>query len=1051
MPVFNWNLRANELFVQALDYLDPTDRVAFLDRACSGEDTLRQDVETLLRAHDEAGTFLTTPHPAISSWHGSDSPKSPERPPSSAANSVIAKRYRLIQPIGEGGMGSVWLGEQLEPVHRLVAVKLIRAEGGLSRRIVARFEVERQAIALMDHPHIAKLLDAGSGEDGSPYFVMEFVRGIPLTSYCDEHRLSITDRLKLLVQVCSAVHHAHQKGVIHRDLKPSNILVESHADLPVPKVIDFGLAKAAAGLALTDEPQVTAFGTIAGTPLYMSPEQAAVCATDIDTRADIYTLGVVLHELLTGTTPLSRESLKNVPADQVLELIRDQEAGPPSSRVDDSAHGLTIADVRRTTSAALRRLLQVDLDWIVLKALSKDRERRYESAQHFAADIDRFLKHEPVDAGPPSNAYRLRKFIRRNRPQVVAAALVALALVIGIVGTTLGMIEARWQAQVARDAEEETLAALRASTSDAIEHLIGSKPEIGPQERHFIELTLTRWQAFAARSGDSTRNRSIRAEGHFQVGALWQRLDRIPEARTELESAIETQSRLLDEDPHNSTYRLRLAETRRTLGAVLIAQGKAAEARGEFEAARDLLMNPLIASNSAERTRSLARAHSGLGTALRLLHALDPAAAEFRQARDFWRSLHDVYPRSARHELATIHNSLGVLLADRGSHDAAIEEYKQSRDHFEALAKDHPSDPEVSLRLAQAHYNLGLSFKQLDRFDEALSEYKIAATIQRRVADKFPSTPRYRRVLAVTQNAIGIHAKAMKRWDEARTAYQNVIDIQGQLSNEFPSAFSYKQGLARAHNNLGNVAYSVGNWKDADLQYTAAMNLHKQLVAQHGLTESRLDLASTYQNVGNLTRDTNKLSQSLECYDSAIAILDTLLKADPQNGESRERLRDVYFHRGEAFKRFGKYSAAVLDFDRAIEYSPPPMRQRLRAYRAEVLLRTGRVAEAVAEADKLTQDEKPDAPGVQPWEMELYYNFACIYSIASTRVAGMKDVYADRAIQLLRKAINLGFDDAKHLSSDADFIPLRDRSDFRKLIDDLGTAKKTKPRTSRYH
>ncbi|MCX7667161.1 MAG: serine/threonine protein kinase, partial [Gemmataceae bacterium] len=392
------------LFQQALE-LPPAQRAAFLEQACP-DPALRARVKELLAA--DAAISPAQPLGQTTGY----------QPLSEVAGTLIAGRYKLLQQIGEGGMGTVWMAEQTEPIKRKVAVKLIRVERSQSKTILARFEAERQAIALMDHPHIAKLLDAGTTESGAPFFVMELVKGIPLNDFCDQHRLTIPQRLNLFMQICSAVQHAHQKGIIHRDLKPSNILVESHDGKPVPKVIDFGLAKATTGLQLTEHSLFTGFGTVLGTPLYMAPEQASFNSLDIDTRADIYALGVILYELLTGTTPITRETFKKMALEEMLRLIREQEAPTPSSRLSSSERAPTVAANRQIEPAKLGRFIKGELDWIVMKALAKERDRRYETANGFARDIERFLNHEPVSAGPPSAAYRLKKFVRRNRPQV---------------------------------------------------------------------------------------------------------------------------------------------------------------------------------------------------------------------------------------------------------------------------------------------------------------------------------------------------------------------------------------------------------------------------------------------------------------------------------------------------------------------------------------------------------------------------------------------------------------------------------------------------------
>lgn len=368
--------------------------------------------------------------------------------------------YKLLQQLGTGGMGEVWMADQERPVRRRVAVKLIKS-GMDSKAVLARFEAERQALALMNHPNIAKVFDAGiigptdsAMGVGRPYFVMELVKGVPITEYCDAKRLDIRERLRLFKQCCGAVHHAHQKGIIHRDLKPSNILVENYDDEPVIKVIDFGLAKAVSGTQLTEKTLFTALGTIAGTPIYMAPEQAVLNALDIDIRADVYSLGVLLYELLSGSTPLTNDSFKEKGIDELLKLIREYEPPSPSQRVSSSATLASIAAVRNTEPQRLGRCVRGELDWIVMKSLAKERERRYSSAMAFSEDVERYLIEEPVQAGPPSASYRIRKFTRRNRKVVGVIAFALIVFVLGFVMTGWGLWEvsnARYQASLARD------------------------------------------------------------------------------------------------------------------------------------------------------------------------------------------------------------------------------------------------------------------------------------------------------------------------------------------------------------------------------------------------------------------------------------------------------------------------------------------------------------------------------------------------------------------------------------------------------------------------
>ena len=421
------------ILASAVDIESAAERRRFVDRACGGDAELRQRVEELVENHFHAGSFLERPavgpaETAALDTPASDSPTPPREPP--AAPGDVVGPYKLLEVVGEGGMGTVYLAEQREPIRRLVALKVIKA-GMDSRAVLARFEAERQALALMDHPNIARVFDAGATPSGRPYFVMELVKGVPITRYCDEKRLSPRERLELFVRVCEAVQHAHQKGVIHRDLKPSNVLIAPYDGRPVPKVIDFGVAKAA-GPPLTDKTLFTGIGALVGTPEYMSPEQAELNNRDIDTRSDVYSLGVLLYELLTGTTPLDRNRVKETALLEVLRLVREEEPLKPSTRVSTTAELPAVAASRGLEPRTLRGLLRGEPDWIVMKALEKDRNRRYETAAAFAADVGRYLADEPVLACPPSTAYRLRKFARRNRRALAMVSVVALAALVGV-------------------------------------------------------------------------------------------------------------------------------------------------------------------------------------------------------------------------------------------------------------------------------------------------------------------------------------------------------------------------------------------------------------------------------------------------------------------------------------------------------------------------------------------------------------------------------------------------------------------------------------------
>jgi serine/threonine protein kinase/tetratricopeptide (TPR) repeat protein len=418
-------MNERSIFMEALDFEEPRERSAYIDRACGGDECLRARVEVLLRRHHANDKLVLDRMPAIDPTATEDMPRPAEEP----GNSIGP--YKLREQIGEGGMGVVYVAEQTQPVRRKVALKIIKP-GMDTKQVIARFEAERQALAMMDHPNIAKVHDAGTTDSGRPYFVMELVRGIPITDYCDREQVAIPERLELFILVCRAVQHAHQKGIIHRDLKPSNILVTIIDGVPVPKIIDFGVAKAT-GASLTERTIYTAFQQFIGTPLYISPEQADLAGMDVDTRSDIYSLGVLLYELLTGTTPFDHETFRQAAFDELRRIIREPEPPKPSTRLSSlGATRATVSANRKADARQLDRAIRGELDWIVMKALEKDRRRRYESANDFASDVMRYLTDQPVEACPPSPWYRFRKFASRNRRSLATTALLAVAgLIIG--------------------------------------------------------------------------------------------------------------------------------------------------------------------------------------------------------------------------------------------------------------------------------------------------------------------------------------------------------------------------------------------------------------------------------------------------------------------------------------------------------------------------------------------------------------------------------------------------------------------------------------------
>jgi serine/threonine protein kinase/tetratricopeptide (TPR) repeat protein len=917
----NQHDRTESVFAAAVALASQADRAAYLDQACADDPAMRQRVEALLRAHDQSRHFLDQ----------SAVPRrdTVEHVPDAVIGTLVAGRYKLLETIGEGGMGTVWMAEQREPVKRLVALKLIKA-GMDSKAVLARFEAERQALALMDHPQIAKVLDGGTSADGHPYFVMELVKGLTLTEYCDDRRLSVEDRLQLFVQICSAVQHAHQKGIIHRDLKPSNILVTEHDGKPVPKVIDFGLAKAlGAATVLTERTLHTAYGTVVGTPLYMAPEQVGINALDVDTRTDLYALGAILYELLTGTTPLEKRRYKEVAWEEVKRLIREEEPPRPSLRLSSSDALPSLAAQRQTEPAKLSRLVQGDLDWIVLKALEKDRNRRYETANGLALDVQRHLRGEPVLAVPPSVSYRLRKFLRRRRGPVLAAALVLLALLAGITATTWGFVEAvnqrdaadearaaevvqRHNAEVnarkataaaaeeirqrqnadahankAKEAAEEerqarereaeqrkaavaaqqrAMEALRATTDDVIEHLLSARPMLGPTEKAFMEATLKRWQVFAAENGDSEEARAIRAEGLFRVARLRNRLGEREAALADYCQAIGLLEKLAADFPAVPDYRIQLAQNHHNLGLLLHDLGKDVEAAEHYRQALGLL---------------------------------EKLPAEFQTVPVF------------RHQWAVSHHNLGLVLNGLGKWQEAQEHYRQALRLHEQLAGEFPAVLDYRRALALSHHNLAILLHKLKKWAEAEEHYRQALDLREPLVTKFPAVPAFRLELAANHNSLGVFFQDLRRSADAEEHYRQALALQEQLVAEFPAVPAYRQALADSHTNLGNLLKAQGKGAEAEQRYRKALGMQKKLAADFPTSAFyRQQLARTHFNMGNLLTGLSRHPEAEEHYREALGLQKKLAADFPAIPAYREDLADSLTNLGILVQTLGRHPEA---------------------------------------------------------------------------------------------------------------------------------------------
>jgi serine/threonine protein kinase len=773
--------RVQSVFL-AVAELPPAERAAVLAQQCGDDAELRRQVEDLLEAHDDPGEL-----PVVA----------PERTgpyvPAVEPGQVFAGRYKLREKLGEGGMGIVFVADQTEPVQRRVALKIIRA-GLDTYRLLARFEQERQALALMDHPNIAKVFDAGMDQAQRPYFAMELVKGLPLTRYCDDAKLSPRQRLALFIPVCQAVQHAHQKGIIHRDLKPSNILVGLYDGRPVPKVIDFGVAKAT-GPRLTQQSVYTELGSIVGTLEYMSPEQAELNNLDIDTRSDIYALGVILYELLTGAVPFSRKELEKAGLAEMLRVIKEAEPPKPSTKLTHSGTLPSIAARRQMEPHKLTALVRGELDWIVMKALEKDRGRRYETANGFAMDVERYLAGEPVLAAPASQWYRLRKLVRRHRRPVVAAGLVVLTLVGGIAGTTWGLVQANHQRQLAdaktqeavdeRDAKDAALkaeqqarddenkarqqafAALRSMTDEVVERKFAQETVLTDDDRAFLRGVIAQYDAFAAINGDDAASLAVRAEGRYRVGLLRDRLGELAEAGQDYDQALIMLKQVAADFPSRPEFRRDLAWSHNARGNLLLHTGRLREAEQDFDQA--LTVQKQLAADFPSRPeyrQQLARSHNNRAVLRVKTNRLREAEQDFEQALTIQKQLAADFPSRPeyRQELAGSHNNRAILLLRTGRLREAEQDYDQALTVQKQLAADFPSRPEYRQELARSHNTRAFQLRHADRLREAEQDYDQALTIQRQLAADFPHQPNIRADLACTCSNLALLYLQQAKW-----------------------------------------------------------------------------------------------------------------------------------------------------------------------------------------------------------------------------------------------------------------------------------------------
>jgi serine/threonine protein kinase/tetratricopeptide (TPR) repeat protein len=861
------------IFYAAVKLKSPVERSAYLKGACGNDIDLLRRIEALLSARDAEDDFLKVP--------AFDADTTLNDSPLIEGPGTMVGRYKLLQLIGEGGFGVVYMAEQQEPIRRKVALKIIKL-GMDTKQVIARFEAERQALAIMDHPNIARVFDAGATDTGRPYFVMELVKGVPVTEYCDKNNLDTRQRLELFIDVCKAVQHAHQKGIIHRDIKPSNIMITLHDSKPVPKIIDFGIAKATQHR-LTEKTLFTEYRQFIGTPEYMSPEQAEMSGLDIDTRTDIYSLGVLLYELLTGSTPFESDKLRSAAYDELRRIIREDEPPRPSTRLKTLGDTLTgIAKHRHAQPGELCRIIRGDLDWVVMKALEKDRTRRYETASELAMDIERHLRDEPVSAGPPSVRYRLHKFVRRHRTVVASGLLVVAAIVGGLVVSTTMYFRAEQALRMEAAARAE--AERQAGVSQAVNEFLNKDllASFDPYKARGREVTVMEILDTAAEKleGKFKDAPSIDASIRDTLGTTYMNLGKYKAAEPHLERALELRrSQFGGEHPDT-------LKSMADLGLLYNYQGRYNEAE------------PLFAKALEIRRRVLGEENPDTLWYMGDLGWLYVSQGRYNEAEPLFVKALEIRRRVLGEEnpdTLNSMNSLGELYSRQGRYNEAEPLFVKALEiRRRVLGEEHPDTLE-------SIHSLGWMYCNQGRYNEAEPLFVRVLEIQRRVlGEENPDTLN-------SMSSLGDLYSRQGRYDEAEPLFPRALEGKRRvLGEEHPNTLL-------SMTDLGWLYCNRGRYNEAEPLFVKTLEIQRRVLGEEhpDTLNSIKNLAVLVEHLGSLGMEQYKAGAN----EQAVATLKRVDEYRRTVLNSKSHPPDIAYL-AMALHRLGRAEEAKVTLDR---------------------------------------------------------------------------------------------------------------------------------------